>query len=235
MRSSSGSIAIWRLGDVEEVLTGDLMNRRDPIRVLVADDHPVVRAGLAAILATEPDLSVIAEAGTGGEAVELHRRHRPELTLMDLRMPEMGGVEATRAICREFPNARIIVLTTYDGDEDIHRALQAGARGYLLKHMLRRELVAAVRAVQGGERYIPAEVATRLAERDEGSTLTPREMEVLRLVSRGLTNDEIGGVLGIGTGTISTHVRSILRKLEVSDRTEAVTTALQRGVIHLDD
>jgi two-component system NarL family response regulator len=211
------------------------MNRRDPIRVLLADDHPVVRAGLAAILATEPDLSVIAEAGTGGEAVELHRRHRPELTLMDLRMPEIGGVEATRAICREFPAARIIVLTTYDGDEDIHRALQAGARGYLLKHMLRRELVAAVRAVQGGQRYIPAEVATRLAERDEGSTLTPREIEVLRLVSRGLTNDEIGGVLGIGGGTISTHLRSILRKLEASDRTEAVTIALQRGVIHLGD
>lgn len=211
------------------------MNRRDPIRVLVADDHPVVRAGLAAILATEPDISVIAEAGTGAEAVELHRRHHPELTLMDLRMPEMGGVEATRAICREFPTARVIVLTTYDGDEDIHRALQAGARGYLLKHMLRRELVAAVRAVQEGQRYIPAEVATRLAERDEGSTLTPREIEVLRLVSRGLTNDEIGGVLGIGGGTISTHLRSILRKLEVSDRTEAVTIALQRGVIHLGD
>lgn len=211
------------------------MNRRDPIRVLVADDHPVVRAGLAAILATEPDISVVAEAGTGGEAVELHRRHRPELTLMDLRMPEMGGVEATRAICREFPTARVIVLTTYDGDEDIHRALQAGARGYLLKHMLRRELVAAVRAVQGGQRYIPAEVATRLAERDEGSALTPREIEVLRLVSRGLTNDEIGGVLGIGGGTISTHLRSILRKLDVSDRTEAVTIALQRGVIHLGD
>jgi two-component system NarL family response regulator len=211
------------------------MDRRDPIRVLVADDHPVVRAGLAAILATEPDIAVIAEAGTGGEAVELHRRHQPELTLMDLRMPEMGGVEATRAICREFPAARIIVLTTYDGDEDIHRALQAGARGYLLKHMLRRELVAAVRAVQGGQRYIPAEVATRLAERGEGSTLTPREVEVLRLVKRGLTNDEIGGVLGIGGGTISTHLRSILRKLEASDRTEAVTIALQRGVIHLDD
>jgi two-component system NarL family response regulator len=211
------------------------MDRRHPIRVLVADDHPVVRAGLAAILATEPDISVIAEAGTGGEAVALHRRHQPELILMDLRMPEMGGVEATRAICREFPAAHVIVLTTYDGDEDIHRALQAGARGYLLKHMLRRELVAAVRAVQGGQRYIPAEVATRLAERDEGSTLTPREVEVLRLVKRGLTNDEIGGVLGIGGGTISTHLRSILRKLEASDRTEAVTIALQRGVIHLDD
>jgi two-component system NarL family response regulator len=211
------------------------MDRRHPIRVLVADDHPVVRAGLAAILATEPNISVIAEAGTGGEAVELHRRHQPELILMDLRMPEMGGVEATRAICREFPSAHVIVLTTYDGDEDIHRALQAGARGYLLKHMLRRELVAAVRAVQGGQRYIPAEVATRLAERDEGSTLTPREIEVMRLVKRGLTNDEIGGVLGIGGGTISTPLRSILRKLEASDRTEAVTIALQRGVIHLDD
>jgi two-component system NarL family response regulator len=211
------------------------MSKRDAIRVLVADDHPVVRAGLAAILVTEPALSVVAEAGTGGEAVELHRRHRPELTLMDLRMPEMGGVEATRAICGEFPEARIIVLTTYDGDEDIHRALQAGARGYLLKHMLRRDLVVAVRAVHSGERYIPAEVARRLAQRDEDSTLTPRELEVLRLVSRGLTNEEIGGALGIGAGTISTHVRSILRKLDVSDRTEAVTVALQRGVIHLDD
>lgn len=205
-----------------------------PISILIVDDHFVVRTGLAAVISTQPDMVVVAEAINGRQAVELFRQHRPDITLMDLRMPEMNGVEAITAIRGEFPEARLIVLTTYDGDEDIYRALQAGARGYLLKDMLREGLLEAVRAVHEGHRRIPTEVANRLAERLTRSELTSREMEVLELIVKGKTNKEIGAELGVTEGTVKIHINNILSKLGVSDRTQAATFALQRGIIHLE-
>ncbi len=201
--------------------------------ILTVDDHPLMRAGLAAVLDSEPDLEVIAEAANGEEAIEQYVRHRPDLVLMDLRMPVMGGVAATHAIIAEDPNARIIVLTTFDGDEDIHRALEAGARGYLLKDMLRTEVVNAVRTVQRGRRIIPAPVAARLAEHTPRIELTPRELEVLTFVARGLSNNDIAAAIGRTEGTVKVHVRNILQKLNAHDRTGAVTIALQRGFLHL--
>lgn len=192
-----------------------------------------MRAGLAAVLSGEPDFSVVAEAANGEEAIEQYMAHRPDLVLMDLRMPVMGGVAATRAILLEDPDARIIVLTTYDGDEDIHRALEAGARGYLLKDMLRTEVVNAIRAVQHGRRGIPAPVAARIAEYTPRIELTTRELEVLSLLARGLSNADIGTEIGRTEGTVKVHVRNILQKLDTHDRTAAVTIALQRGFIHL--
>ncbi|HEX3228893.1 MAG TPA: response regulator transcription factor [Pyrinomonadaceae bacterium] len=210
------------------------MPKTSPISILIADDHFVVRTGLAAVISTQPDMVVVAEAVNGRQAVELFRQHRPDITLMDLRMPEMNGVEAITAIRGEFPKARLIVLTTYDGDEDIYRALQAGARGYLLKDMLREGLLEAVRAVHEGHRRIPAEVANRLAERLTRSELTSREMEVLELIVKGKTNKEIGAELGVAEGTVKIHINNILSKLGVNDRTQAATFALQRGIIHLE-
>jgi len=210
------------------------MPKTSPISILIADDHFVVRTGLAAVISTQPDMVVVAEAVNGRQAVELFRQHRPDITLMDLRMPEMNGVEALTAIRGEFPEARLIVLTTYDGDEDIYRALQAGARGYLLKDMLREGLLEAVRAVHEGHRRIPAEVANRLAERLTRSELTSREMEVLELIVKGKTNKEIGAELGVAEGTVKIHINNILSKLGVNDRTQAATFALQRGIIHLE-
>ena len=205
-----------------------------PIRVLIADDHFVVRMGLAAVIKTQPDMDVVAEATTGKQAVELFRQHRPDITLMDLRMPEMDGIEAITAIRQEFPESRFIVLTTYDGDEDIYRALQAGARAYLLKDMLRDGLVEAIRAVHAGQRRIPAEVANRLAERMNRTELTARELEVLRLIVLGRNNKEIAAELRIAEGTVKIHINNILSKLGVSDRTQAATFALQRGIVHLN-
>jgi two-component system NarL family response regulator len=200
---------------------------------MIVDDHFVVRMGLAAIIGSYPDLTVVAECANGQQAIELFRKHRPDVTLMDLRMPGMGGVEATKAIREEFPSGRIIVLTTYDGDEDIYRALQAGARAYLLKDLPGDELVEAIRAVHSGKTRIPAQVASRLAERMPRSELTAREMEVLELIVKGKSNKEIAFALSITEGTVKVHVNNILGKLGVSDRTQAATTALQRGIIHL--
>jgi two-component system NarL family response regulator len=198
------------------------------------DDHPVVREGLIAIIERQPDLAVVAEASDGRQAIDLFRQHTPDVTLMDLRLPNISGVDAIAAI-REFrPNARIIVLTTYDGDEDIHRALQAGAQGYLLKDMFREELLEAIRSVHAGFRRIPAAVASKLADRIGIVDLTAREMEVLQLIAAGKSNREIGLALAITEGTVKGHVNNILSKLGVSDRTQAVTTALQRGIIHLN-
>jgi DNA-binding NarL/FixJ family response regulator len=205
-----------------------------PITVLAADDHPLIRAGLAAVIGVEPDMVLAGEATNGEEALERYRELRPDVVLMDLRMPVMDGVTAIRAIIAEFPAARIVALTTYDGDEDIHRALEAGAKGYLLKDMLRTEVLRAIRAVHRGQRSIPAPVAARLAEHTPRVELTPRELEVLHLVAKGFSNREIGGVLGRTEGTVKVHLKNILEKLEVDDRTEAVTTALQRGFIRLD-
>lgn len=211
-----------------------MMGNDKAIRVLIADDHFVVRMGLAAVIHTQTDMTVVAEAMTGKQAVDLFRQHRPDVTLMDLRMPEMDGIEAITAIRREFPDSRFIVLTTYDGDEDIYRALQAGARAYLLKDMLRDALVEAIRAVHAGQRRLPAEVANRLAERMNRTELTARELEVLRLIVAGKSNKEIAAALFIAEGTVKIHINNILSKLGVSDRTQAATFALQRGIVHLD-
>ena len=204
------------------------------IRVLVADDHPVVRAGLGAVIAEQDDLELVAEAENGATAVALYREHRPDVALMDLRMPVMDGVEAIRAITTEFPDARILALTTYEGDADIRRALEAGASGYLLKDMLLTEVLSAVRAVQRGERVIPIAVAARLAEFPERSDLTEREAEVLQLVARGLSNKEVARAIGRTDETVKIHLKNAFAKLDVADRTEAVTVALTRGLIHLE-
>lgn len=206
----------------------------ETIRILVVDDHHIVRQGLVALLSTVPDFAVVAEAGDGHEAVELHRKHKPDITIMDLRLPRMSGVDAITAIRAESPQARFIVLTTFDGDEDIYRALQAGAKGYLLKGMNAEELTGAIRTVHAGKTKIPAVVAERLAERVSGAELTTRELEVLGLIVKGLSNKEIGDRLHISEATVKTHINNLLSKLGVSDRTQAATTALQRGLVHLD-
>jgi DNA-binding NarL/FixJ family response regulator len=204
-------------------------------RVLIADDHPVVRAGLAAGITQEPDLDLVAQAENGERALALFREHRPDVVLMDLRMPQMGGVEAIRRITAEFPDARILALTTFDGDADIRRALRAGARGYLLKDMPLDDVIAAIRALLRGERVIPAAVASRLAEHSERADLTERELEVLHLVGRGLSNKEVAKAIGRMDETVKIHLKNIFVKLGVDDRTEAVTVALARGLIHFDE
>lgn len=204
------------------------------IRVLTVDDHPLIRAGLAAVIGAETDVQMVAEASNGEEALERFWEHRPDVVLMDLRMPVMDGLTAARAILADFPDARIVVLTTYDGDEDIYRALEAGAKGYLLKDMLRTEVLNVVRAVHKGLRGIPAPVAARLAEHTPRIELTPRETELLRLVAKGLSNPEIAAEIGRTEGTVKVHLKNILQKLGADDRTEAVTTAIRRGFIHLD-
>ncbi len=203
------------------------------IRILSVDDHDLVRKGIAAILSTEPDLELVAAASTGAEAIALFRQHKPDVTLMDLRLTDMSGREVTAAIRQEFPEARIIALTSYDGDQDIYRALEAGVRGYILKEMVHTEVVRAIRMVHEGKRFIPAEVAQQLTGFFPDVALTPREVEVLSLVARGLGNREVGDVLGTAPGTVKAHVQSILSKLDAKDRTHAVTIALQRGIIHL--
>ena len=203
------------------------------IRLLTVDDHPIYRGGLAALIAAYPDLTLIAEAANGREAVELYRRHRPDVTLMDLSMPVMSGVEAIKAIVAEFPEARIIALTTWDGDTDIQRALESGARGYLLKDVVSDEVASSIRQVHAGRRVIPAEVAKRLAEFTPRTELTARELEVLTYMAKGLSNKQIGAVLSVAEATIKVHVLHILQKLDAADRTGAVTIGIQRGIIHL--
>lgn len=206
----------------------------EPIRILIVEDHHVVRQGLVALVGTVPDMLVIAEASDGQQAVELFRKHRPDVTIMDLRLPVLSGVDAITAIRGITPTAHIIVLTTFDGDEDIYRALRAGARGYLLKGMFGEELMDAVRAVHAGGTRIPAPIAKRLAERMPGPGLTGRELTVLKLIAGGKSNKDIGKQLAISEATVKSHVNNILSKLAVEDRTQATTTALQRGIIHLD-
>lgn len=205
------------------------------ISVLIAEDHPVVRKGLRATLTGEPDLAVVAEARDGAEAIALYREHRPTVVLMDLRMPGMTGIEATRAITAEDSRARIVVLTTYQGDADIYGALEAGACGYLIKDMPTEDIVGAIRAAAAGQRVLPNDVARRLAEYTPRHDLTEREHEVLRLLAKGLRNRDIAVAIGRTEGTVKIHVMNLMRKLDVVDRTEAVTVALQRGIIHLDD
>ena len=205
-----------------------------PIRVICADDHPLVRKGITSILANEPDIDLVGEASNGREAVELFRRLHPDVVLMDLRMPEMDGVDATRKIREEDPEARIISLTSYDGDQDIYRAIEAGVRGYILKEMVHTKVIDAIRTVHAGKRLMPNEVADRLNEYFPQVALTPREVEVLSYVAKGMANKEIAHQLGTAAGTIKMHVQNILAKLDASDRTHAVTIALERGILHLD-
>jgi len=202
------------------------------IRVLCVDDHPIVRKGIASLLATESELELVAEAASGREAVELHRALRPDVTLMDLKLPDLDGVSATRIIREEFPQARIIALTSYDGDQDIYRALEAGARGYLLKEMVHTDVLRAIRVVHSGKRLIPPEVAERLSEYFPQIVLTDREVEVLSCVAKGMANKDIAHLLGTASGTIKMHVQNILSKLGAADRTHAVTIALERGILH---
>ncbi|MGF1569664.1 MAG: response regulator [Nodosilinea sp.] len=204
-----------------------------PIRILIADDHPPLREGLAALLERQADLKVIAMAADGEEAVALFQTHQPDVVLMDLRMPRLEGADAVASICQNWPQARIIVLTTYDGDEDIYRALRAGAKGYLLKDVPCEELFTAIRKVFRGQRYIMSQVAQKLTERFQGSELTERELEVLQLLVQGKTNRDIGEALCVVEGTVKFHVRNILEKLGAGDRTQAVTIALKRGLARL--
>lgn len=210
------------------------MPKPKPIRVLLADDHPVVREGLAAMINRRADMTVVAQACNGREAVQLFLLHQPDVTLVDLRMPEMDGLEVIGNLRRQFPEACIVVLTTFDGDEDIFRALRAGARGYLLKDAPRERLLECIRSVYQGESYLPAGVASKLAERVSGPQLTRRELEVLRLLALGKSNKEVGSGLHVTESTVKVHVNNILHKLKVSGRTEAVTLAIRRGLVRLD-
>jgi DNA-binding NarL/FixJ family response regulator len=205
--------------------------RSGKIRVLIVDDHPVVCRGLAAIIQTEPGMSVVGQALNGMQAVQMFRDYRPDVTLMDLRMPAMTGVEAIRAIRQTFPAAVFIVLTTYDGDEDIHRALKAGAQSYLLKGMSDRELIGAIRNVHAGLRYLPQQVLDSLANRPPKSDLTDRELQILNLIVKGMSNRQIAESLGITEATVKWHVNILLSRLNVSDRTQAAVAALQRGIV----
>jgi two-component system NarL family response regulator len=205
------------------------------IRVVVADDHPVVREGIVAIIDRERDMSVVAQAADGRAAVEAVLKHAPDVILMDLRMPVMDGLEAIRILSKTMPSSRIIVLTTYDGDEDIHRAIRSGAMGYLLKDLYRDELLDAIRSVAAGRRTVPAKVAVRLAEHLASSELTQREMAILRLIVEGRSNKEIAEALSIAEGTVKGHVKNVFSKLAVSDRTQAATAALRRGFVRFDE
>jgi DNA-binding NarL/FixJ family response regulator len=209
------------------------MNDAAKTTVLIVDDHPIMRYGVAAIIQARTDMAVVAQTGTAAGAVELFRQHTPDITLMDLRLPDKSGVEAIRAIRRFAPQAKFIVLTTYEGDEDIHQALEAGARGYLIKGMPHEALIDAIRKVQGGGRFVPAPVARALASRLPDGELSTRELEVLHLLVQGKSNREIAEQLSIKEATVKSHVSGILMRLNVTDRTQAVVTALQRGIAHL--
>jgi DNA-binding NarL/FixJ family response regulator len=205
----------------------------EKIRILVAEDHLVARVGVSAIVNMQPDMTVVAEAANGRQAVEMYRAHRPDVALLDLRMPVMSGAEAAAAIRAEFPQAKMVALTTYGGDEDIRRALAAGVQAYLTKDVLHDELLDAIRAVHGGKHYLPPAVAAALAAQTPRADLSAREVQVLELIVRGLANKQIGYTLNIAEHTVKNHVKNILSKLDVQDRTQAATTAIQRGIIHL--
>lgn len=209
------------------------MPKPKPIRILVVDDHHVVRSGLAASLGLEEDLAVVAEAGSAEDAAAAFRKHHPSVVLMDLRLPGANGIVATAELRREWPEARVLIFTTFDGDEDVYRAMQAGALGYLLKSAPREDLLRAIRTVASGERFLPPELSLRLAQRVSAPDLSEREIEVLRLVSAGKSNKQIGAALHIAEDTVKRHVSNILTKLGVADRAQAATEAIRRGFLHL--
>jgi two-component system, NarL family, response regulator len=209
------------------------MTNTEKIKVMVVDDHPLMRVGVASIINARADMTVVAQTGTGEEAVALFPQHKPDVTLMDLRLPQMSGVDSILAIRGRWPAARFVVLTTYEGDEDIHRALEAGAKGYVIKGMPYQTLIDALLRVHSGGRFLPPPVARALAARMPDSDLSTREQEVLRRLVDGMTNKEIANMLGITEATVKCHVSTILMRLNVSDRTQAVVTALQRGLVHL--
>jgi DNA-binding NarL/FixJ family response regulator len=204
-----------------------------PIRLLIVDDHFVVRIGLTSALNLEPDLQVIAEARNGKEAVALYQQHRPDVVVMDYQLPELNGAEATAAIRALDPDARIIILSVYKGEEDVHRAVEAGASGYLPKSAEPRELVDAIRAIRNGDRYFPAAISAALAQRQARATLSDREHEVLVMIVRGRSNKEIAAAMGISENTVKVHTTRVFEKLNVADRLEAATAAIQRGIVHL--
>jgi DNA-binding NarL/FixJ family response regulator len=209
------------------------LRQHDKISVMLVDDHPAFRVGMAALIETESDLRVIAQTGLGCQALELYRRHQPDVVLMDLRLPDLGGVEAIIALRKEFPSARVIVLTTFDMDEDIFRATQSGAESYLLKDTPEDELIATIRAVHNGKGRLPERVAERLTARRLRPNLSQRELDVLQQLSKGRTNKEIAAFLFISEDTVKTHVKGLFSKLNVKDRTEAVITAFRYGIVHL--
>jgi DNA-binding NarL/FixJ family response regulator len=203
------------------------------IRVFCVDDHPLMREGIATVIRNEPDMQLVAEASTGHDAIRGFREHRPDVTLMDVRMPDMGGIDALLAIRTEFANARVIMLTTFEGDAEIKRALEAGAQGYMLKNMPRKQLVDMIRKVHAGQKHIPIEVAVQLIEHLGAETLSKREVEVLQKVAGGNRNSDIAALLFISEETVKGHVKHIMEKLGASDRTEAVAIGIRRGIIHL--
>src|ERR1051326_8066077 len=205
--------------------------KKKPLRLLIADDHSVVREGLVSLVKRKSDIVVVAEAKNGREAVDLWKQHRPDVTLLDLRMPELDGVSAIKEIRDQDEHARILVLTTFDGDEDIFRAIQAGAKGYLLKDVPREALMDCIRRVHAGETCVPVQLAEKLAERVSGETLSSREVDVLKLMAQGKSNKEIGAALFISAGTVKSHVKGIFAKMNVISRTEAVANATRRGLI----
>jgi two-component system NarL family response regulator len=207
----------------------------NPIRVLVIDDHPVVRAGLTSMLGTQSELQVIGAASSGEEALDIIQRDRPDVVLLDLRMPGINGIDMLLTAKKRGLPVSAIILTSYETDEDIYRSVQAGAQGYLLKDTPLKEMLEAIRTVKSGKRYIPSPIAQRLADRMMRTELTARELEILKMLAKGPTNKQIGHALGISDYTVRNHVNSIIEKLEVSDRTEAATTAIQRGIITVDD
>jgi DNA-binding NarL/FixJ family response regulator len=209
------------------------MSAAPRIRVFCVDDHPLMREGIATVIKNEPDMQLVAEASTGQDAIRGFREHRPDVTLMDVRMPDMGGIDALLAIRTEFANARVIMLTTFEGDAEIKRALEAGARGYMLKSMPRKHLVDVIRKVHGGQKHIPNEVAAQLMEHLGAETLSKREVEVLQKVAAGNRNSDIAALLFISEETVKGHVKHIMEKLGASDRTEAVAIGIRRGFIHL--
>jgi DNA-binding NarL/FixJ family response regulator len=217
--------------DVDMNSTATAPTRSQPITVLIVDDHPLLREGIAAVIQGEADMAVVAQACNGHEAIEAYRRHQPNVTLMDLLMPEMDGVAATTAIRAESPTARIVMLTTYSGDAQALRALKAGASGYLLKSLIRTDLLDAIRCVHAGQRRIPREVADGLAEHVHDDALSARELDVLRRVAGGNSNRRVAAQLGISEDTVKAHMKNILSKLDANDRTHAVTIALKRGII----
>ena len=210
------------------------MADNERLKVMIVEDHFVVRTGLSAIINSQPDMTTVAEARNGIEAVEMFREHQPDVVLMDLRIPLLSGTEAIAAIIKEFPRAKIIVLSTFGGDEDIFQALQAGARAYFLKDVKGHDLIGAIRSVNAGQRLLPPEIAARLAERIPRSELSPREMEILRLIAKGSSNKDIANTLEISEGTVRVHASNIFAKLGCNDRAQAVSEAFQRGIIHID-